>query len=246
MVAGLASSSALPRKPNATPELYWQLKKEMIMSEFVIHGHPASPFLRSVTATCEEKQVPYRIARIEPGEMRGEAYRKLHPFGRIPVLEHGDFRLYETQAILRYIDALVPKPALQPTDAKTAARMNQIIGINDWYLFPMVARIIVFQRLVGPALLGLTPDEAAIAAAVPDAKLCLGELNRLLGAQAFLAGEQLTLADLMLTPQLHYIAATPEGGAILKDTALLGWLGRMNARSSMQATLPPPLLRAAA
>lgn len=216
------------------------------MSEFVIHGHPASPFLRSVCLALEEKQTVYRIARLEVSEMRGEAHRKLHAFGRIPILEHGDYRLYETQAIMRYIDALIAEPALQPSDPQAIGRVNQIIGINDWYLFPMVARMIVFHRVVGPLLLGTTPDEAAIAAAVPDARLCLGELNRLLGDQAFLAGEELTLADLMLAPQIYYLAATPEGSAILEGTALVAWLKRMNARPSMMATLPPVPLRLAA
>ena len=216
------------------------------MNEFVIHGHPASPFLRSVCLALEEKRAPYRIARLEVSEMRGEVHRNLHPFGRIPILEHGDYRLYETQAILRYIDAIIPKPSLQPTDPKAIGRMNQIIGINDWYLFPMVARIIVFHRVVGPLLLGTMPDESAIAAAVPDASLCLGELDRLIGDQSFLAGEQLTLADLMLAPQIYFLAATPEGGLILKGTALLEWLRRMNSRPSMLATLPPEPLRLAA
>lgn len=216
------------------------------MSEFVVHGHPASPFLRSVCLILEEKGAAYRIQQVAAGEMRGEAHRARHPFGRIPVLEHGGYALYETQAILRYIDALLPRPALQPTDPQAIGRMNQIIGINDWYLFPLVARVIVFQRIVGPALLGLKPDEAAIAAAVPDARLCFGELNRLLGRQSFLAGEQLTLADLMLAPLLYYLAATPEGGAILRDTPLLAWLERMNGRASMKATMPPETLRRAA
>jgi glutathione S-transferase len=141
---------------------------------------------------------------------------------------------------------VIPEPALQPTEPKAIGRMNQVIGINDWYLFPQVARIIVFHRIVGPALLGTTPDESAIAGAVPDANLCLNELNRLLGNQPILAGNRLSLADLMLAPQLYYLAATPEGANILKDTALLAWLGRMNARDSMNATLPPEALQNAA
>jgi glutathione S-transferase len=222
------------------------LERRPTVNEFVIYGHPASPFLRSVCIALEEKGVPYRIQGLAPGEQRGEAYRKLHPFGRIPVIEHGGYRLYETQAILRYIDALFPNPPLQPSGPEAIGRMNQIIGINDWYLFPQVARIIVFHRIVGPALLGVKPDEAAIAAAVPDAELCLGELNRLLGNQAFVAGERLSLADILLAPQLFYLAATPECRKILRDTALLAWLGRMEARASLQATLPPEeLLKAA-
>ena len=191
------------------------------MSEFIIHGHPASPFLRSVCLALEEKGALYRIQEMGVGDMRSEAHRKLHPFGRIPILEHGGYHLYETQAILRYIDAEVSGPALQPTESRAIGRMNQVIGINDWYLFPMVARIIVFHRVVGPALLGLTPDEEAIAAAVPDAKLCLGELNRLLGNQSFFAGDQVSLADLMLAPQLYFLAVTPECSTILKGTPLL-------------------------
>jgi glutathione S-transferase len=218
---------------------------EIAMSEFIVYGNPGSPFVRSVCLGLEEKGAPYRIQGIGLGEMRGEAHRRLHPFGRIPAIDHGGYKLYETQAILRYIDAEIPKPALQPTEPKTIGRMNQIVGINDWYLFPQVARIIVFQRIIGPVLMGIAPDEAAVAGAVPDAELCLGELNRLLGDQPFMVGDQLSLADLMLAPQVSYLAATPEGRMILNDTALLSWLERMNARASMKATLPPEALRKA-
>jgi glutathione S-transferase len=216
------------------------------MSEFVIHGHPDSPYVRSVRLALEEKGRPYRIQRTADGGVRGEAHRKRHPFGRVPVVDHGSYRLYETQAILRYIDALLPEPALQPRNPEAIGRMSQIIGINDCYLHTQVGRTIVFQRIIGPVLLGTRPDEAAIAAAVPDARVCLGEFSRLLGDQLFLAGDRLSLADLMLAPQLYFLAATPEGAALLKDTALLAWLGRMNARASMQATEPAEELRKAA
>ena len=87
-----------------------------------------------------------------------------HPFGRVPVLEHGSFILYETQAILRYLDRLLPAPALVPSDPESAARMDQVMNVNDWYLFQGVANVIGFQRVVGPRLMGLTPDEAVIEA----------------------------------------------------------------------------------
>jgi glutathione S-transferase len=216
------------------------------MSEFIIYGVPGSPFMRSVCAALEEKGQPYRIEALPPSSIRGEEYSKLHPFGRIPVIEHGDYRLYETQAILRYIDALYPEPPLQPEEPQAIGLMNQVIGINDWYLFPQAARIVVFQRVVGPALMSITPDEAACAAAVPDLERCVRELNRLLDDQQFMAGDRLSIADLMLSPQLFYLSITPEGKAAMKDTALLAWLGRMEARPSMKATLPPEPLRKAA
>jgi len=53
----------------------------------------------------------------------------------VPVLEHDGFVLYETAAILRYLDRVLPDPRLTPADARRAARMDQLMSINDWYLF---------------------------------------------------------------------------------------------------------------
>jgi glutathione S-transferase len=216
------------------------------MSEFVVYGVPGSPFMRSVLVALEEKHAPYRVEALAPGATRTPDYRRLHPFGRMPAIRHGDFHLYETQAILRYVDATFAGRALQPSEPEAIGRMNQVIGINDWYLFPLVARVIVFERIVGPAIFGKTPDEAAIAAALPDARLCLGELDRLLGDGAHLAGDHFSLADVLLAPQIYYLAATPEGASILEGTALRAWLERVGERASMQATLPPQALRKAA
>jgi glutathione S-transferase len=132
---------------------------------------------------------------------------------------------------------------LQPTEARAIGRMNQIVGINDWYLFPKVAAVIVFNRLIGPLLLGTTADEAAIEAAMPIARICIAELERLLGDAPFLAGDRLSIADLMVAPQLDFLHATPEGQALLGGTALSAWLARMNERPSMQRTQRPGPLR---
>jgi glutathione S-transferase len=216
------------------------------MSEVVVYGVPGSPFMRSALIALEEKHAPYRIEPLAPGALKSEEYRRLHPFGRVPAIRHGEFHLYETQAILRYVDARFPNPPLQPGDAESIGRMNQAIGINDWYLFPQVARVIVFERIVGPVLFGQTPNEDAIAAALPDARLCLGELDRLLGRNAHLAGADFSLADIQLAPQIEYLAATPEGASIIAGTGLHAWLERVGARASMRATLPPAALRRAA
>ena len=216
------------------------------MTDIVVYGVPGSPFVRAVQMGLEEKHAAYRLAVVGPGESKIEAYLKKHPFGRVPAFEHGDFGLYETQAILRYLDKVFPEPPFEPRDAGAAARMNQIIGINDWYFFPKVAGVIIFQRIVGPMLLGTTTDEAAIEAALPMARVCIAELDRLLGAQPFLAGDRLSIADLMLAPQLDFFAETPEGKSLLQETQLQAWLARMNERPSMQATLRPEALRRAA
>jgi len=216
------------------------------MSDIVVYGVPGSPFVRAVQMGLEEKGVAYRVEVVGPHEIKSAAHLARHPFGRVPAFAHGDFRLYETQAILRYLDQVFPEPALVPSDPRAAARMNQIIGINDWYFFPQAAAPIVFQRVVGPALLGMPTDEAVVAAAVPTARTCIAELDRLLGEQRYLAGDQLSIADIMLAPQIDFLAATPEGKRLIEGTRLKAWLARMNARASMVATERPEPLRGAA
>jgi glutathione S-transferase len=85
------------------------------MNEFVVHIVPGSPFSRAVLATLEEKRAPYELVPVVPGTLRSPQHLSRHPFGRVPVLEHAGFRLYETQAILRYLDRVLPQPALTPS-----------------------------------------------------------------------------------------------------------------------------------
>jgi glutathione S-transferase len=204
------------------------------MSEFVVHSHPGSPFGRAVMATLEEKEAPFRLARLAP---KSPEHLALHPFGRIPIFDHDGFRLYETQAILRYLDRVLPNPALTPSDPKSAARMDQLMNINDWYLFQGVGNVIIFHRVVGPKVMGTTPDEDAIKAAMPKAHVVFKELARLLGQQPYFVGDTITLADLMLAPAMEFFTQTPEWTALGAPHANLGaWLARMQARPSMKAT----------
>jgi glutathione S-transferase len=217
------------------------------MSEIVVYGVPGSPFLRAVQVGLSEKGADYRLHAMAPQESKSEAHLARHPFGRVPAFQHGDFALYETQAILRYLDAVFPEPRLTPADPRAAARMNQVMGINDWYFFPRGAAPIVFQRLIGPALLGAPTDEEVVKKAVPVARTCVVEFDRLLGSQRYFAGDQVSLADIMLAPQIDFLAATPEGKSLLDGTSgLTAWLARMNARPSMIVTQRPEALKGAA
>src|ERR1700741_4760261 len=204
------------------------------MSEFIVHSHPGSPFGRSVMATLEEKGAPFRLGRLA---FKSPEHLALHPFGRIPIFEHDGFRLYETQAILRYLDRILPIPALTPTDPKHAARMDQVMNINDWYLFQGVGNVIIFHRVVGPRVMGTTPDEDAIRAAMPKAHVVFEELARLLAQQPYFAGDAISLADLMIAPAMEFFTQTPEWSALGAPHAnLVAWLARMQARPSMKAT----------
>jgi glutathione S-transferase len=206
------------------------------MSDIVIHGVPGSPYVRSALLGLEEKGLPYRLAAMPLGGHRTEESLQRNPFARIPVLEHGDFCLYETQAIVRYADSVGSGPSLVPQNARAAARMNQVIGIVDWYVFSSITVGIVAERLMAQLFWGRPTDETNIAKALPQARTCVRELERLKAAADFMAGDRVSIADLMLAPQLEYFRATPEGAELLKGTSLDGWLTRMGMRASMQAT----------
>jgi len=207
------------------------------MDEFVIHSIPGSPFGRAVFVALEEKGASYRLAAVVPGTLRTPEHLARHPFGRIPVLDHAGFRLYETQAILRYLDRVLPAPALTPAHHRAAARMDQLMNVNDWYLFQGVGNVIVFQRVVGPRVLALTPDENAIAGAMPKAHAVFDELARQLGDKPFFVGDDISLADVLLAPQLDFFRLTPEWEPLTAQAPnLRAWLDRMSARPSMAAT----------
>jgi glutathione S-transferase len=207
------------------------------MSEFIVYSVPLSPYGRAVLATLEEKGARYRLARVASGTFRSEPHVSRHPFGRVPVIEHDGFMLYESQAIMRYLDRVLPSPVLTPADPRAAARMDQAMNICDWYLFQGVANVIGFNRIVAPRVMGLAPDEAAIAGAMPKAHMVFNELARLLGSQTYLAAETITLADLLVAPQLDFLAGTPEWTPLTASLPkLVAYLQRMNLRASLKAT----------
>ncbi|HEY8434574.1 MAG TPA: glutathione S-transferase family protein [Sphingomicrobium sp.] len=217
------------------------------MSNINVFGIPGSPFLRSVEITLREKDVDYQLHSIAPGEHKQPEYLARHPFGRIPAFDHDGFTIYETQAIIRYIDEVFPTPPLTPGDANAGARMNQVIGIIECYYFPKAGAPIGFNRIIGPRLLGIPGDEQAIAEAMPMARTCFAQFERLLGDKPYLTGDTISLADIMLGAQLDLFMECAEGRELIREARNLDrWLERMRARPSFATTHPPAMLREAA
>ena len=156
------------------------------------------------------------------------------------MLDHGDFSLYETQAILRYLDRVLPAPPLTPADPKAAARMDQAMNVNDCYLFNGVANVILFQRVVGPRLMGLTPDEGLIAETMPKAEAVFGELERLLAGKPYFSGDDVSLADILLACHVDFFLGTPEWDHLSPTRpSVVSWLERMHERPAMTKTTWP-------
>jgi glutathione S-transferase len=191
------------------------------MTKPTVYGPSYSTYVRSVRLALEEKGAAYDLVDVA---MLGGA--------------HKDLSLYETSAILRYVDRALPGPALQPKDAKAAARVDQALSIVDSFGYPCMIGQLVWQRAVVP-MQGGKPDEAVVAAALPQIKLCGAELARLLGNDPWFGGGSISLADLHLAPVFAYVAGTPEGGELLAGFPnLKAWWGRMAERPSMAKTPP--------
>ncbi|MGD9508546.1 MAG: glutathione S-transferase family protein [Geminicoccaceae bacterium] len=210
------------------------------MAAPIIHGPAISTYVRTVRLVCEEKGAPYQLAEVDimQGGNKTPEHLARHPFGKVPAFEHDGFQLYETSAITRYLDAVLPGPSLTPADPKGAARMQQAIAIVDSYAYGSMISAIVIQRVVMPMVGGIA-DETMIAAALPTAEISLAAFEALLDGNRFLAGDSLSLADLHLTPVMAYFSATPEGQARLpRHPNLARWWGAMSSRPSMARTQP--------
>src|SRR6516162_2409659 len=211
-------------------------------TKMIVHGVPGSPYVRAALLTLEEKGAEYELAAMGPGTLKQEPHLSRHPFGRIPAFEHDGWMLYETQAIMRYVDMVVPGPRLQPEEPRAAARMNQLMGIADWYLMPQVSVPITRNRVVAPRV-NRPVDEEAVANAVPNARICIAEIGRLLDGHPWMAGDAISLADLLLAAHLSMLAQAPEGAQMLREHEnLTRWLARIEARPSIAATTWDKLL----
>ena len=208
------------------------------MTKPILHGPAYSTYVRTARLAFEDKGVDYDLDQFNFMEGFPPEQQARHPFNRVPALTHGDFALYETVAIARYADEAFDGPALQPADPKGRARMTQICSLLDCYAYGPAIGKIVIERLVAP-MLNREPDEATIAAAVPDAEKAYGVLEAFFGDRLFLVGDAISLADLHLAPNYAYFLMTPEGEAATSGTPnLQRWWDNIKERDAMGRTRP--------
>ena len=211
------------------------------MTDVVLYGASYSVYVRIARLALEEKGVAYRLEEVDIFAEGGPPADHLerHPFGRIPAFQHGEFKLYETAAMVRYVDEAFDGPPLQPTAPQARARVNQITSLLDSYAYRILVWDIFVERVSVPEEGGRS-DEAKIAAALPKARTCLTALEDLMGTAEFLTGDALTLADLHAASMIACFRGAPEGTALMTEhPALTRWWERMAARPSMLATRPP-------
>jgi glutathione S-transferase len=160
-------------------------------------GADYSVYTRIVRLALHLKNVPHGFQALDVFAQGGKAKARQagHPFGKIPILRHGDLNLIETLAITRYIDDRFDGPALQPQDPAERARMNQIVSIVDSQVYP---------ALVWGLHVPKSEDRQPEPAMLEKGLAVLAALEAIAGAP-WLCGDSPTLADAYLAGCMEYI-----------------------------------------
>jgi glutathione S-transferase len=166
------------------------------------------------------------------------SYRELHPFSKVPVLCHGNFTLFETCAITRYIDAAFEGASLTPVSPQSVGRMAQAIAIMDNYGYWPMVRLVFSHRVFRP-LHGQAASEVEIAAGLKTAAQVLDALERIASEKRVLDGAHVTLADCHLAPMFDYFLRADEGrDALSRYPALSAWWHSVSLLRSFCETDP--------
>ncbi len=205
----------------------------------MLYGASYSVYVRAVRLALEEKQVGYELIEVDVFAPPGSPPEHLarHPFGRIPAFDHDGFALYETATINRYIDEAFNGPRLQPKDVRLRARMGQAISILDNYAYRALVWGIYVERVEAPRQ-GRAPNEERIADSIETAAICMKALDEIAPESAWLAGPDLSLADVHAAPIWAYFMQAPEADLLVKShPRLMDWWRRFSQRPSAAKVL---------
>jgi len=202
-----------------------------------IIGSARSTYTHAVRMVCEEKGIEYVLTE---RPLRAPEIRAIHPFGRMPVLRHGDFQLFESKAIASYLDRSFPAPYVFPADPRLAALTEQWVSLVNTLMDHTLIRTYLFAY-IAPKTANGEPDRAAIEAVMPALREQIDVLDKAVVATGFLVGDDITFADLNLLPILHRLQQAPEGATALAGaTHLERYYHQHAARRSFRRTMPPP------
>jgi glutathione S-transferase len=186
---------------------------------------------------CEEKGIEYVLTE---RPLRAPELRAIHPFGKMPVLRHGDFVLFESKAIVNYLDRSFPAPYVFPSEPRLAALTEQWVSLVNTLMDRTLIRTYLYAY-IAPKTVDGKPDRTAIEAVMPELREQIGVLDRAVAKTGYLVGEQFTFADINLLPILYRVRQAPEGAeALAAATHLARYYDQHAARSSFKSTIPPP------
>ena len=197
-----------------------------------LHYHPFSTFARRVRIALIEKGIPAELVEIDMarGAHRGPEYRQLSPYGRVPTLEEDGFILYESTAILEYLEATHPEPALVPADARGRALVSMHVKLCDLQLSRQTGTIIFPRRFLPRERW----DEKAMAQAKQEIEKHLAVLESELGGKQYMVGDRYSLVEVCYTPFVEFLPLME----VTPPPKVAAWVARMLERPSAKETKP--------
>lgn len=201
-----------------------------------LYGYLACPRSRMALVAASEKGIECSFQAVASwdGLDKLPIFTRLHPFQKVPVLEHGGLRVTETLAILMYIETAFEGPPLVPDEPLALARMWEIISATTSYAWSPWVQTLAMNRIIRP-IVGDGADEAAIAAYLPETCRAAEVIGDYLAARE----ETFDLADIVVAGAIKYATETPEWERIARFApALETWWNRTRSRPSIAAHMP--------
>src|SRR5215470_7439528 len=134
---------------------------------------------------CEEKGIDYVLTQTL---LRSPELFAIHPFGKMPVLRHGDFQLFESKAIATYLDRSFSAPFLFPSDVRLAALTEQWVSLVNTLMDQTLIRTYLFAY-IAPKTTSGEPDRKAIEAVMPALREQIAVLDKAVARSGFLVGD---------------------------------------------------------
>ncbi len=212
----------------------------------IFWGSGSGPAWRVLLAAAIKK-VPYdsKLLSFQKREHKTEQMLSINPRGKVPALIDGDFKLYESIAMLVYLDEKFPEPTLFGKTAEDKARTWCRVMEAESYLGPALSNV---SR---PLLFNLLPDkEAELKAGLAPMHEELARLEADLADHDWLVGSRVSAADLVAFPMLMALLRGANK-PIAKDLGLgllplesryprlAKWKSRIEAIEGYEATYPP-------
>lgn len=202
-----------------------------------LYDFPYSPNCRKVRAVAYELGVDFEASPVNliKRENRTPAFYEKNPNGRVPVLEDGDFVLWESNAICAYLSSKygTAKADLLPKDPRGRAEVDRWLSWQLAHLAPAIAKV-AFERVIKKVTGQGAPDEAAIKIGTADFATFSTVLDAWLADKEYVAG-RLSIADFALA---SHCSLAPACGLDVTPHPNVGrWMDRMLSRPSMKRAL---------
>jgi glutathione S-transferase len=209
------------------------------MTKPEIIGSKRSTYTRAVCMVCEEKGIGYTLTEVA---LDAPELRAIHPFGKMPVLRHGDLELFESAAIAGYLDRSFDGPKLFPDDPRRAALTEQWVSFVNTVIDRTFVRTYLYAYLYAYiATANGKPDRDAIDRVMPEIRVQLAVLDGAVARTGHLVDDVFTYADINLLPILDRLKLPPEGAQALAEAPnVAAYFARHATRPSFVRTTAPP------